>query len=268
MDGQLPAAGWYADPADAQSERWWDNTQWTEHTRPLAPPVEQPSIPQFAGAPSAGAVISDSGIPQFAPAAQPAWAQGDFGMSASSGTGGAASGITADPRFGGPDPYSQAPANPAVNAGWYSQSNQPLHGPPPTNTPALVSFILSLVGVGLVALILGFIGLKKAREFEAQGLPPVGRKLAAWGIGIAITFGLIGSITAIVFGSAIFAIIANGGYDRDVQEAAISDQLAQAGDKPISVICPESIPHESGATFECTAYMDDATSEVVTVKIH
>jgi hypothetical protein len=32
-----PAAGWYADPAGGQSERWWDGARWSESTRPLPP---------------------------------------------------------------------------------------------------------------------------------------------------------------------------------------------------------------------------------------
>ena len=30
--------GWYADPDDPQSLRWYDGTQWTEHRTPAAPP--------------------------------------------------------------------------------------------------------------------------------------------------------------------------------------------------------------------------------------
>jgi hypothetical protein len=29
------AAGWYADPSGAQALRWYDGTQWSEHTSPL-----------------------------------------------------------------------------------------------------------------------------------------------------------------------------------------------------------------------------------------
>ena len=32
-----PAAGWYPDPADSRSMRWWDGSCWTEHTRQIAP---------------------------------------------------------------------------------------------------------------------------------------------------------------------------------------------------------------------------------------
>lgn len=40
----LPPAGWYEDPTDSSSQRWWDGDQWTEHRRPaLAAPEVRPS---------------------------------------------------------------------------------------------------------------------------------------------------------------------------------------------------------------------------------
>jgi hypothetical protein len=47
--GGGPAAGWYADPADASQERWWDGTQWSATTRPL---VQTPPTPPAYAAPS------------------------------------------------------------------------------------------------------------------------------------------------------------------------------------------------------------------------
>lgn len=34
--------GWYADPADPYSLRWWDGTTWTGHTSPVQPPPPAP----------------------------------------------------------------------------------------------------------------------------------------------------------------------------------------------------------------------------------
>jgi hypothetical protein len=34
--------GWYADPDDAASLRWWDGTAWTEHRHPVAPAAAAP----------------------------------------------------------------------------------------------------------------------------------------------------------------------------------------------------------------------------------
>jgi hypothetical protein len=47
----LPPAGWYADPYGHPVTRWWDGTQWTQHTTPNAEPAapaaaEQPAQQQ------------------------------------------------------------------------------------------------------------------------------------------------------------------------------------------------------------------------------
>ena len=39
----LPPAGWYSDPQDPDSLRFWDGSQWTDQTRPMAP---EPAAPQ------------------------------------------------------------------------------------------------------------------------------------------------------------------------------------------------------------------------------
>jgi hypothetical protein len=39
----LPPAGWYADPYGHPVTRWWDGTQWTQHTTPLPEPT--PPVP-------------------------------------------------------------------------------------------------------------------------------------------------------------------------------------------------------------------------------
>lgn len=41
-------AGWYPNPEDASTERWWDGTQWTPTTRPTTT-----APPSFAAQPSA-----------------------------------------------------------------------------------------------------------------------------------------------------------------------------------------------------------------------
>jgi hypothetical protein len=54
---EAPAAGWYPDPDDDSSERWWGGTEWTANTRPLsqapgqAPP---PPLPMPVALPPAG----------------------------------------------------------------------------------------------------------------------------------------------------------------------------------------------------------------------
>lgn len=56
-----PDPGWYRDPSDPTSTRWWDGTRWTEHaqaTAPADPPVAvetrraRPSAPKRRGVPA------------------------------------------------------------------------------------------------------------------------------------------------------------------------------------------------------------------------
>lgn len=52
---ETPPAGWYPDPQDASSQRYWDGTTWTEHTAPGAQQTSptagggQPAYAQSAG---------------------------------------------------------------------------------------------------------------------------------------------------------------------------------------------------------------------------
>lgn len=44
------APGWYTDPQDSALERWWDGTQWTEHSQPSQPAAE-PQVEEPAARP-------------------------------------------------------------------------------------------------------------------------------------------------------------------------------------------------------------------------
>lgn len=64
----LPAAGWYADPQGPGGWRWWDGSQWTEHTHrpePVAPVQPEPvaQAPQPAQQPATQAPL-DPALPQ------------------------------------------------------------------------------------------------------------------------------------------------------------------------------------------------------------
>lgn len=38
-----PPPAWHPDPSDPNQLRWWDGSQWTSHTQPLTPNLEQPT---------------------------------------------------------------------------------------------------------------------------------------------------------------------------------------------------------------------------------
>lgn len=54
VDTQGPVAGWYSDPADSARIRWWDGVSWSEHTRDLAAPAQEPTAASTFGAVPAG----------------------------------------------------------------------------------------------------------------------------------------------------------------------------------------------------------------------
>lgn len=48
-----PPAGWYRDPVDAHTKRWWDGAQWTEQTQPTGPNFNKGLLARLLG----GAVL-------------------------------------------------------------------------------------------------------------------------------------------------------------------------------------------------------------------
>lgn len=63
-----PQAGWYQDPQNRQLQRYWDGSQWTTHTQPIAPPPP----PYVASSPaSAGSYQVQSPVQQGSYAAAP-----------------------------------------------------------------------------------------------------------------------------------------------------------------------------------------------------
>lgn len=52
---ELPPAGWYPDPQDANRQRYWDGKGWTEHTADTSPQVAA------SGGAGAGSTTTSSG---------------------------------------------------------------------------------------------------------------------------------------------------------------------------------------------------------------
>jgi hypothetical protein len=49
-DTRLPAAGWYADPANPLTARWWTGAVWSEHVQAIPPVAPAPIAPQAPAA--------------------------------------------------------------------------------------------------------------------------------------------------------------------------------------------------------------------------
>ena len=73
-----PPTGWYPDPADAERQRFWDGTNWTAETRPIAPPPSEFRLKE--GVPVTGAPGEPVADPYAA--VGPAWGSGYLGAAA------------------------------------------------------------------------------------------------------------------------------------------------------------------------------------------
>ena len=68
-----PTPGWYADPDDSTLLRWWNGTQWSEHTQPMPQePVITQERPPASGATDGISVRSDLGDAPATVSAPPA----------------------------------------------------------------------------------------------------------------------------------------------------------------------------------------------------
>lgn len=191
----LPIAGWYPDPEDDKSDRWWNGTMWSDHRRvrtaaaPAAPataaaaPVSA-GIPGAADAPATPApVVNPADGSDFArpnPYANPA--------------------PTAAPVYGGASAYGQQPgAYPAQSPYQAQQQYAPYAYAPtePRNGMAIAALITALSGIllnlvinPLVGAVLGFLALKRSTQLAATGQVNTGRGMAIAAIIVGLVLGL------------------------------------------------------------------------------
>jgi hypothetical protein len=181
----LPAAGWYPDPEDAASDRWWNGISWSDHRRGRnqptgwAPVVAQPAtasarpaddVPPVPVAPGGG--TGTSGAAPYAGATRP------------------------DPYAGSaarPDPYAASSARPDPYAAVGYPPAGPASGSRVRNPLALGGMITSLVALafnfvlfgapGITGGILSIFGLRAANRLARQGVTAGnGRGMAIAGI--------------------------------------------------------------------------------------
>jgi hypothetical protein len=148
-------------------------------------------------------------------------------------------------------------------------------------------------------LILSILALKKARAFEYEGKPPVGRVLARWGLGIGIAGMAISLAALAVIGPAYIKALQSGvlsgtaspistespfadddstateeyvdpsgGRDPNPARAMEADIVALApqafGVDASSVTCPETFSQEPGSVVHCTLVLEDGRQITVT----
>ncbi|HEY9471877.1 MAG TPA: DUF2510 domain-containing protein [Propionibacteriaceae bacterium] len=165
----------------------------------------------------------------------------------------------------------------------YRLTYTPPDDTPATNTPATLSLIFGIFSlivnpvllVGIAALILGIIGLRRAGNF----IPPVGHGKAMAGIVLSIIGTLVNLILIIV---VVSALIGSGVFQSGLRDGSsavrqfqgqvqqdISTGLLDQTDAIIErVECAEPPALTAGTSFECIARIADAPDLRILVRIH
>jgi hypothetical protein len=181
----LPVAGWYDDPADAEQLRWWTGTMWSDarERRVPAPPI----APEAAAEPDS--------VPEVSPFAADPSAPLPYGPAAVTGATGALptdsspAGPPELPPFARPAAVTEIPAAPAAPV--RSVGAQLRRANPLAFTGLLVGFLAlvfnPLGGPGLLTLVLGIMGLRRANELKRRGAAGTG---LAWAIAALVLGGI------------------------------------------------------------------------------
>lgn len=164
----------------------------------------------------------------------------------------------------------------------YRLTYTPPDDSPRTNTPATLSLVFGIISlivnplltIGIAALILGIVGLRRAGTF----IPPVGHGKAMAGIVLSIVGTVINVILIIVvvsalIGSGIFQSGRRDGssavqlYKGQVQQGITAGIQKQTGSRIDSVQCADPPALTAGTSFECIARIVDGPNLRVLVRI-
>lgn len=201
----LPVAGWYDDPEDAEQLRWWTGVAWSEAREcrePVLPVAAEPALPD----------------PVFPWATEPSLPL-PYGPASVTGVA-AASASAVDPA--GPPPVPPFAAAAAVQVGTPAGPQLPVAmtgpgaspqaqaqpQPRKSNALALAGVFVGLLALafnpagvpGLLAVLFGILGLRRANDLKQSGAPVAGYGAAIAALvlgGIACTR-LVGTIIGMV----------------------------------------------------------------------
>ncbi|GAB3034928.1 hypothetical protein GCM10027052_11070 [Parafrigoribacterium mesophilum] len=164
----------------------------------------------------------------------------------------------------------------------YRLTYTPPDDSPRTNTPATLSLIFGIISlivnplllVGIAALILGIVGLRRAGNF----IPPVGHGKAMAGVVLSIIGTLVNVILIIVVVSALIGSGAFQSGHRNSSSAVWQDQgevqqlistgiHEQTGAKVDAVQCAVPAAPTAGTSFDCIARIADAPDLRILVRV-
>lgn len=209
----LPIAGWYPDPEDDKSDRWWNGTMWSDHRR-----VRTSAAPVAPAAAAAAAAPVGAGIPvpSDTPAADPAAAASVVNPADGSDFARPnpyANPAPAAPVYGGAPVYGQQPGGYAAQSPYQApQQYAPYAYAPaePRNGMAIAALITALSAIilpfvinPLVGAVLGFLALNRSKQLAATGQINTGRGMAIAAIITGLVLGIGSLLLYILIGVSI-----------------------------------------------------------------
>lgn len=214
-----PPAGWYDDGRGAL--RYWDGTQWTEHTAPLSPPADQGATAAYPPTPADLTATAPYGA--VPPADQ-------YGAPSGSTQYGAVPPADqyATQQFG-TDPYA-APYGVAGTTTTTAPSGGPGTEPSGPNVVGIIALVVAVVGLVFACIpvvqVVAWILLPIAFVLSIVGLFLKGRKWPAiTALIVSIVGAIVGAIVAAVFAFNVFGQLVDSGVIQDEIREGIEEGL-------------------------------------------
>jgi hypothetical protein len=208
-----PPAGWYDDGRGAL--RYWDGTQWTEHTAPLAPAADQSATAAYPATPADQTATAQYGAVPLA----------DQGATAPYGTSPYAEPYGTATLPGGPQPPAPAPES---------------SGP---NVLGIVALVIAAVGFVFACIpfvqVVGWVLLPIAFVLSIVALFLRGRK---WPAIVALIVSIVGAIV----GAIVAAVVAFGIFGQLVDSGVIEEEIREGIEEEFGT----PVPNESAAPDE------------------
>jgi hypothetical protein len=205
----LTAAGWYPDPDDAASDRWWNGVSWSDQRRarggatgwaPVAGPVTTASATTASAQP---APVPPVPVPPVAPYPAGTTRPDPYAGNASPGVGSPASaGYPGSAAYPGPATYP-GPAGYAPTADGVGARNPLAVGGMVTSLVALACNFILFGAPGITGAILSIVALRRANRLARSGVT------TGTGRGMAITGIVVGFTGALLWNWFYFGVILN-----------------------------------------------------------